>query len=108
MNLEDIVNRNATQMEKLQEIVQQLTIDTKVFMAEQSKINESVHDDIKSLSGNDKSMSARLEEIIETFKIRSSLVNMVSKNWWKILALMLPLVGAIGELMVYLRNLPAA
>lgn len=37
---------------------------------------------------------------------RKSLVEFASKNWWKLLFVSSPIIIGVGELMVYLRNLP--
>ena len=108
MELSAIVEQNSASIKELSKLVHELSIETKVFIAHQTQINETFRKDYKESSSFEKKIKEKLDKLEATLKLRQTLTETVSKNWWKIIACLLPILGGLGELMVYLRNLPTS
>ncbi len=67
-----------------------------------SKLDERIEKMAKRMDIYDK----RFDQMDALTKYKGSILHAVSTNWWKILAVLAPLMVAMWELGIFLRNLP--
>ncbi len=98
----------------LKELIDQLSADVRVMQTQNEYEFKIVKSELQLLTENVNKVANTQDKFSERFlkmdeyeKYHKGWTEMLTANWWKILMIIIPIMLGLGELMVYLRNLPA-
>jgi len=108
-DLDKIIDLHTSEIKEIKSTLDKLSIDLNVFINENKHLRELTQDlkrSIKKLAEQSDQTILRFKILDDDKKKKAYFWEMMGKHWWKVLAIGAPILGALYETGIYLRNLP--
>lgn len=133
MELDILVKKNTSDIERLVDLVGTLTADMREYIVKQEILRSTVdrlsdsldkysditqkqdiklmlldgiNRNVEKLNASSDEFSKRFDRMDEISRLRTNVMESIGRHWWKIIIIMAPLLALLFETGAYLRNLP--
>ena len=88
----------------LERSINEFYVDFKVLEAKNKEVIKRLREEQEEIKLNLSNTNKQVSKIQEALNLKQTFLDIISNHWWKIVALMVPVLIAVGELMFYIKT----